>query len=545
MVILLMMTGITLLGVTTIWLIEHANQRGVAGWRLLLPFGAGSYVREYWQDVRWFALARVLGAVMVLTGAGVYLAQNPQLLTDPDQFWKTNDVVATEGSTQAGVSEFLVLKQQAALAIRGDDKRQLSGKVHGQPFVYERVELVGGVLDMREGTNFLPLREVRVLIDLDPTGMTERRSFYVQPTDQNPPQVFVSWQDKAGALQTQIVKRGYSMELQLAPLDDYRLNGYVQLILPGQPASFLAGNFVAMTNHLRFVKGNVDITYDDPDTLRYVTRDYLKSQYQQGALRSVLVDDVSMDLDSGKGTATARVRLSNDQLEEHQLALQRDDMGWQVVSGSDQSKVLQAGVEVVPAQDEVTPSKAPLPKRIAPEDLVNLVGTSVTLVRSDGSIESGVVRGFDHRGLQIEEQMAGGSVQFRLEPSTIREIRLAGGRVLVLDQAQMQSATVSSDAAATLPVQAEQQAAAAKEKDVVASGTGTDVQASPDSAELARYKQWLNKPVSITGTDGRVRQGLLSGVSSEQLTLTVAMGAGSVQFYYKPSELLSVAPLKN
>lgn len=543
MVTLLMMSGITLLGVATIWLIEHANQRGVAGWRLLVPFGAGTYVREYWQDVRWFALARVLGVVCILSGVGVTIARDPGLLTDPGKMWRSGNDGVTQGSTEAGMDEFLALKQQAGLALRGDDKRKLAGKVHGKAFSYQRVELLGGVLEAREGPDFLPLLDVRVLIDLDPTGMTDRRSFYVQPTDRNPPEVYVSWQDKDGVLQTRIVKRGYSMELQLAPLDEYRLTGYLQLILPGQPATFLSGNFVAMTNHLRYVGGNVDITYDDPDTLGYVARDYLQSLYQDGVVRSVVIDQVSMDLDADKGTAVARVRLSNEQLEEHRLELQRDDMGWQVVSGSDRNTVLQAGVEAVPARDVAAPAtKTPPPRHVAPEDLASLTGNQVTLLRSDGSTETGIIRGVDHRGLQIEEQIAGGSAQFYRDPAIIREVRLSGGQVLLLDvpAAVVADASAAGDASAPGAVPA-------ATGDSGPATAATDDAAAPaaESAELARYKPLLNKQVSITGTDGRVRQGMLSGVAAEQLTLTVPMGAGSMQFYYKPSELQSVTPLKN
>lgn len=545
MVALLLMSGITLLGVATIWMIEHASHRGVAGWRLLLPFGAGDYVREYWQDVRWFALARVLGIALMAAGAGVAIAQNPALLSQPSLIWQPTSSKVTEGSTQAGVSEFMAVKEKALLAMRGDDKRDLSGLLHGKPFTYQRVELIDGVLSAREGSDFLPDLEVRILINLDPTGMTDRRSFYVQPTDRNPPQVYLSWRDSQGKLQTRIIKHGYSLELQLAPLTEYRLNGFMQLVLPGQLDSYLSGNFIAETNHLRYSNGQVDIAYDDPDTLKYVARDFLSSQYRADAIRSVVVDQVTMDRDSDQGSAVARVLLSNDQLEEHRVKLQRAEFGWQVVAGSDQSTILRAAsVQDDSAAASAKPVAALPPKQVAPADLLAYVGQTVTLTRTDGSTETGIIRGLDKHGLQVDEQVAAGSVEYHLDPASISKVTLGNGQVLVLPAGQQQ-AVAETAAPATdtgAPVVAAGQAPIA----VPAATEAVTPQPAPtqasEPADFSRYRSLKGKQVTLLGKDGRERHGTLSDVAPNQLTLTVTMGAGSVQFFYKPGEVDKVTP---
>lgn len=559
MVAVLLMTGITLLGVATIWMIEHASHRGVAGWRLLLPFCAGEYIRSYWEDVRWFALARVLGLALMAAGVGVAVAKNPALLSQPSLIWQSTTSQVSEGSTEAGVSEFMATKEKALLAMRGDDKRDLSGLLHGQPFSYQRVELIGGVLNAREGKDFVPDLEVRILINLDPTGMTDRRSFYVQPTDRNPPRVFLSWRDAKGELQTRIIKHGYSLELQLAPLTEYRLNGFMQLVLPGQPDSYLSGNFIAETNHLRYSNGQVDIAYDDPDTLKYVARDYLLSRYRPEAVRSAVVENVNMDTDNSQGSASVRMLLSNDQLEVHQLKLQRGEFGWQVVSGSDQSTILRAGKVVDDTVAVATQTPSLPPKHIKPEELASQVGQTVTLTRTDGSTEVGVIQSFGKRGLQVEEQVNAGSVQYNLDPATISSVTLSSGQVLVLPAGQQpsseaaatQAATASTDTATETQAPVAQPDAASTTAPVAAAGatsapaaaaSATPAPVSATANDFSRYRALQGKQVTVVGVDGKQRQGTLSAVVPEQLTLTVSMGAGSMQFFYKPGEVKSVTP---
>jgi hypothetical protein len=560
MVAALLMLGVTLLGVTTLWMIEHATHRGFGGWRLLVPLAAGQYIREYWDDVHWIAMARVFGGVLVALGIGVAIAQNPALLSQPSLAWQGTTNSPTYGSTEAGVSEFLEMEHKALLAMGNGNDHDLSGKLHGKPFAYQRVELIDGVLDVRQGTDFLPTMDVRILVNLDPSGMTDRRSFYVQPTDTNPPEVYLSWQGKNGQMETRIIKHGYSLELQLAPLTAYRLNGYMQLILPGKPESYLSGNFIAETNNLRYINGAVDIGYDDPDTLKYVARDYLSGQFRQGAVRNIVLSDTAMDVDNGTGSVTARVLLSNDQLEEHQLKLQRDDLGWQVVPGSDQITVLrQASTPDASASSNVSAAapKIPAPRSVSPSDLVAYRGNTVTLTRADGSTESGIIRGYDKHGLQVEEQIGGGSVQYHLDVATITRIVLSNGQILLLPAGQKQD----QEKAATVmpPVSAPrtenepaQVSAAAQTSDTSApSGKASSVpatatpQASSKATGFAAYQKWLNHEVVIVGADGRSRSGTLSGVAPSQLTLTVTMGAGSMQFFYKPDDVQSVSPLKN
>ncbi len=546
MVGVLLIVGITLVVVTTIWMIEHASHRGVAGWRLLFPFLTGDYIHQYWSDIRWVAMARVLGFVCIILGFAVAIANNPKLLNQPALFWQPDTSQATRGNTQAGMTQFMETKQKALLVMRQDQDRDLSGQLHGKRFVYQKATLIDGVLSARQGDGFLPSLEVRILINIEPSGLTRTRSFYVQPTDQHPPVVYLSWQDDNGRLQTRIIKSGYSLELQLAPRSEYRLNGFMQLILPGKLDNFLSGNFIIDTSHLRYIDGQVDTTFNHPDTLKYLARQYLLGHLPKGAVVSIVVDQVTMDASHNKGKARARVLLSNQQLEEHYLTLRPDDFGWHVNADSDRTVVLREASAANQADTTNVGQFLP-PVQIEASALMQYVNQTVTLVKRDGSKKSAVIEGLDKHGLLVADNVSAGSVKYHIAIDQLAKVLLSNGQVLVLHQttpvapAEEVATPSQTPEAPTTPAVSPTQAPPAEKANQQAKPETT----TQDKLGLLQYKPLLGQVVTVVGIKGERHQGILSDVVAEQLTLTVSMGAGSMQYFYRPGEIQSLTPLKS
>lgn len=516
--------GLVLVGVTTRWLLEHSSRRGIAGWRLVIPFMASAYVREYWEDVRWVALARIAGATFILLGVGIVLARHPLLLTQPSLLWEVGEQGAA-GNTQADIERYILAQKQVIQATKSKRDRTLSGQINGRPFLYTRAALVNNMLDIRQGNEFLPELEVRIMMEIDTRGINERREFYIKPSDKNAPEVFVTWKNDDGGVQTKIIKREYSLQLALAPRAKGRLSATMLLILPGEPLSYLTGDFVVETNHLRYKGDNVDIAFDHPDTLEYVTLQYLGGLYSRKAVQQVEVQSTNMQLMQRMGTATATVLLSDNQLEAHNLELERMDFGWQVKPGSDKITVLRQGGEALKAQ------AAPEPIYITLEDLPVYYGERVVITRRDGGEEEAIMRGLSKRGLLVEEKISAGSVEFHIEPDTIRKITLRNGQALLWQQDKVKAA-MSEEAQ---PAQTDAAPAAV-----------TDEPEELDAlSDFAQFADLRGQQVTVTGKDGSQRTGRLDGLATNQLTLTVTMGAGAVQFFYKPDDVASVEPLKN
>lgn len=517
--------GLVVVGLTTRWLLEHSAKRGVAGWRLIIPFMASAYIREYWEDVRWVALARIAGATFVLMGVGVALAKHPVLLSQPWLLWQVNEQSAS-GNTQVDVERYLMAQKQVIQATKLKRDRTLSGQINGRPFYYTRASLVNNMLDVRQGSEFFPELEVRVMLDIDPRGIESRQEFYIKPSDKNPPEVFVTWRNDDGGIQTRIVKREYSLQLALAPRAKGRLSATMQLILPGEPLSYLSGDFVLETNHLRYKGDDVDITFDHTDTLEYVALQYLNGLYSRKAVQQVEIQSSQMNLHQKSGTAIATVLLSDNQLEEHRLELERMDFGWQVKPGSNKVTVLRQGGEALKA------SAAPEPIYITLEDLPLYYGERVVLTRVDGGKEEAIMRGLGRRGLLVEEKISAGSVEFHIDPDSITQITLRNGQPLLWKKDQEQETG--------LALQENDQPAAAKPK-------VAEKPEEPELDELSDFAQFADlkgHQVKVVAKDGKERVGRLDGLATNQLTLTVSMGAGAVQFFYKPEDVESVEPLK-
>lgn len=543
MAVTLLIIGVTLFLVGSLGLIVRFRERGKASLSVCLPLASVVPARECWTDVRFFVLARLLGLALAGAGVGVAIARDPLVLEEPQRIWGVQNKPFIAGSKQVEMNRFVNASDAILMAIRHDSAEELSGRIHGESFRYDRVELIEGMLSARQGSGFLPELEVRVFLntDIDGEELEERETISVRPGDPTAPVVHLSWRDQEDQLQTEIIRRGYHMELQLAPLDRHQLKGFLQLILPDATRSFLSGEFVAYTNHLHYKSNReVDLGYTHPDTLEYVARRYAMEQYPAGAVDSLRFNDTLIKGSRTEGSTVARVRLDDGRIERKEIALQFSHGEWVVRREAVTTKVIDGDGNDAEDQPEggdgdaesgleSKESGSDQPRRVTFADLSNHVGDKLRTERHDGKLQKGTLKQVEEDRIELETSLSGGTVRYHVKKDQLRRVRLSDGTVLVLDSGgpeqhrgeQSETQTREPDDSTKAPVD--------EPGDASPEGEG--------ETRLDALRALEGRRVRITNREGKSRTGKLASVEEDTITLTVPMGGGSVDYYYEPSEI--------
>lgn len=555
----LLIIGITFIIVGTLVLAHDVTGRGRSWITVVLPFSSMTHVREHWAAVWPAVMLRVIGTFAVCAGIGIFVAQNPGTLEGRGPV--ANKSITLSGSKVVGAADGVAAN--AALLVNVDDggDSRLSGMVYGKPFKTTRAELIDGVLSIQHGSGFIPSVEIRILTGTAEQDVVERKDLYVQVADTKAPEIQISVLPAGSALpETTIFKSGYSMELQLAPLADHQLKGYLQLVLPGAKGSYLVGEFVANTNHLRYRRGGVDLTYDHIDTLRYLAKQYVKNQYPEAAVEHVQLLNTTMQLGKQSGTCIARVFLFGGRTIEKRLQFERGDLGWSLRPGGVETTVLSEGgsgsdTKKLSAMDKGE-VKAEPPLEMAFSDLESMTGTRVVIVDKKGEKRLSKIIGMRRGMLQLESNVGSGLVQYTAGRQDIVKLQLESGREIKLEPIVGENADATATAidasvvpAASAPAGTvkEPTAEPIAEQTEAPSVTSPEPQAPVSSTApaegdeaLARIISLVGKTVEIASADGKVRQGTLLSASKKEIKLAVRLGSGSLEYFYVPADIKEI-----
>ncbi len=500
------------------------DPRWVAG-SVFMPVVVLLYYRRHWEDLWVAALVQAAGLVMAVSGLLMLFFQS----TQPDGLLE-----AGHGSVESGVmagqsSGFVDSERALKLLVRQGPGTRLQGRIHGEGFVPDRVDLIDGVLRMRQGGGFFPEREIAVVFG-DEAMPGERLKRAVSPQQSDAPEVHVSWRDGQGQPQTDIIRRGYRMEIDLAPGARNRLTGYVQIVLPDRWESYASGDVDVITSHLRYRGDEVDRHFDHEDTLRYVAEDYLRSQYGESDIDSIDFSGVVMDALDGRGGMQAAVRLKDGRIGQHVVKLARNEFGWNVLMPESAAATEAAGYKpvynVLPpegltrlvAQKDArkAPAAAAAPERtLAFADLGSLAGSGAALQFVDGRREQGVLRGMRKGRLVVEAMKPGGTVEFLVADGELASLRLNSGEVIRIAGVAVRSAGTSrtADAEPGGPV------------------------ITPGGLDLTRF---LNKSVKVVAKDGKTTVGVFRGVNRDRLVVETLVAGGKVDYSVPERQLESI-----
>ncbi|MDO9623234.1 MAG: MFS transporter [Pseudomonas sp.] len=412
---LLILGGLLLILAGLIWLVMRAFDTGLLwGWASLIPPFTLLYVLRHWRSARQAVALSALGFIPLVVGLTLLASQDSQRLHALLSLqWLQPEAQAP-----------------AELAIN------LHGELHGQPFVPQQGELLGGILSLREGQDFFARRELLIRL---PQPVTGALRLDVLPGDQVPlPEIEVSWllpeQDLPEARR---LSHGYTLHLNLQPVPPNKLAGDFHLVLPAQFKTTLSGKIEVFSDGLRYRDGKVDRNVDSTDTLAYVIEDYLQRRFATRAVQLSGVPTVALPADSLDLTIEA---LINGNTQHLPIRLSKTaSQGWKVEADRfaalpdvvDAQSAPQADASPVEATSKQRISR-PLDRRLrfslegllrSPSRYENLTMRAST---TRGSLAEGRFQGIDQEGrIVLRQRLSGsGAASYALPPEEISTIEL-------------------------------------------------------------------------------------------------------------------------
>jgi hypothetical protein len=236
----------------------------------------------------------VILIVLVIGGAGAYLMQQDGGLDFISGLFESEPATIRAPATRAPATAGdkkpapgLAAPAAAKPAAPEVPAAPARGQVHGKPFVVENSYIENGVLTLRLGKDVTADLEVKVMLPGSPWEMPAGKNFKVMEAGgAGTPQVALAWkEDGQSAPSEQKFTDKYSMMLEFGQEKDKKLPGKIQLNLPDQTKSHVAGTFEADIRGFRIVDGKPDLSADSVDTLQYL------------ALRELLKDDPNKSLE--------------------------------------------------------------------------------------------------------------------------------------------------------------------------------------------------------------------------------------------------------
>jgi hypothetical protein len=123
----------------------------------------------------------------------------------------------------------------------------LAGKVHGQPFVPDKVKVENGNLTMRRGTDFFADQEVNILLFLKEGEKLDGKTFEVASgSGFGSPHIQLHYKVAGENFpKVDMFMEKYAMKLEFGKESDDKLPGKIYLCTPDEAKSYVAGTFVA------------------------------------------------------------------------------------------------------------------------------------------------------------------------------------------------------------------------------------------------------------------------------------------------------------
>ena len=253
-------------------------------------------------------------------------------------------------------------------------------------------------------------------------------------------------------------------------------------------------------------------------------------------LESVQAEHVQLRRAEATGQVMSRVVLTSGAVEQRHVRLEKSEVGWAVVPGSMETRVitppregsatLRSPVFEEPASEEV--QALPPVEKTFPE-LVAYVDRTVLLETRSGRELEGVLRRISGDRLWLVMNVGSGNVERSVSAEELQSLTLPNGqRVdLVSEDDGSDEAEVVYDSERRAEQQSEQ-------------ATKVDEPVAEISAKLKELRALVGQSVTITASGVVTRTGVLQAVTEDHLTLSVAMGAGNIEYFYDMNSIQKV-----
>lgn len=225
----------------------------------------------------------VILVVLIVGGAGAYLMQQDGGLDFISELFESKPATIRAPAARAPAAPAVATKPAVAEIPAVPAK----GQVHGKPFVVENSYFESGVLGLRLGKDVTADLEVKVVLPGTVWETPAGKVFKVtEAGGASAPQVALAWKEEGQKSPSeQKFSDKYTMVLEFGAEKDKKLPGKIQLRLPDETKSHVAGTFEADIRGFRIVDGKPDLSADSVETLQYL------------ALRELLKDDPNKSLE--------------------------------------------------------------------------------------------------------------------------------------------------------------------------------------------------------------------------------------------------------
>lgn len=411
---LLILGGLLLIVAGVIWLIILAFGTGLLwGVGSLLPPVTLFYTARHWNVARKAVGLSGLGFIPLVVGFSLLVNHEPER-------------VAAIASLEWLEPDEQMQSQQLAL--------RLNGQLDGRPFNPQLGSYRGGVLTLREGDGLFARQEVSIRLGPEPTAGGVRVD--VLPEDADPvPEVEINWMHPEQELfEARRVQAGYTLHLDLQPLPPNKLAGEFHLVLPAHYQTSLSGHVELFTDDLRYRAGQVDMSHDSTDTLRYLVKDHLQRRLKT---RAVTLETLS-PFDFTASTTVLSAQADVDGVSSlFELRIHKGEQGWAVSDDNFPPLPVELKDRLkVPAVQQASRSySSPSPRTDYPQRLSlaqllrNPASYDQLQMRAQterGGVAEGRFAGLDKDGnLTLRQRLKGpGEVTFNINPNDVAQLEL-------------------------------------------------------------------------------------------------------------------------
>lgn len=527
----LLLVGLSLFVCGAAMYLAHAarnDPRWVAG-SLVFPFMVPMYYRRYWDELRIAGLLQSSGLVMTVAGALILVVQSGH----PDGLIRVQPGEVFTPHTEKQDSGFVDSDRALRLLARRGPGTPVGGRLHGERFRPDRVELIDGTLRLTSGSGFVPAQELTVNFGPDGIDPAKHIKRAIAPDDRDVPEIYLSWLDENGLPVTEVFRGGYRLEIELAPLVRTKLSGYIRIMLPDRWESYAAGDLSVYTSHLRYNGDEVDRHFDHEDTLRYIADEYVRSRYNEADLDTVTFSNLVLDPLEGQGETLAAVTLKDGRVGNHLVKVAKNEFGWSVLQPEsaaataaagykDVYSVLPPGGLLVPERTEEKPVEKPVRKTIVERELTfdqltAYTGQGAVVELRDGRREQGVLRGMRKDRLVVESMKSSGVIEYLVSASELARVRLNSGDVIRMPGV-----------------------AAAVSKSVTTVASTPAASTAPVFLGDRNVTPYMNRSVKVVTRSGKTTFGVLRGVSDNRLVVETLVGGGKVDYTVPADQLQSI-----
>lgn len=223
-------------------------------------------------------------------------------------------------------------------------------------------------------------------------------------------------------------------------------------------------------------------------------------------------------------------------MEQRHVRLEKSEVGWAVVPGSMETRVItpprEGSATLRSPVFETSPSEqvqaVPPVEKTFPE-LVAYMDRKVLLETRSGRELEGVLRRVSGDRLWLVMNVGSGNVERSVSAEELKSLTLSNGQRVDLvsegDGNGEAEVVYDNDPRVEQP---SQQVSKAEEP------------VEEISAKLKELRALVGKSVTITASGVTTRTGILQAVTEDHLTLSVAMGAGNIEYFYDMNSIQKV-----